>query len=1226
MAQIKVRSFVKINPTTTKISGGISAFNFAAIKGINRMGGAIESFGSNLETVDKLFKFRNEFLIQSNAKRIKLEDKYNAADEKEETLSEQKQKRWWRRFLDKKAEKESEKDPNKIIDKKSDVIKKALTPLENFFKVFNDILEPIVNLFVVMPMLNWITSQDAGKLAKTIGNVITIVNFVRKLVGFGVGVLLDGLTNLFGGFDKIRQGNVAGALQGLFGVVQLFSGVALVKAAQYIFMPWKLIGDIKWMTKLFTEWGKITGEAQGAAMNKDITGYIDKNGNVISKEDLAKAKSKAAKHDAKVAKNQGKGWQYTGGQDYLGDRYRAQYGKGKKGVFSKTSQRARIAFKRGTKGVRGQFKMASNWMQANPAKGNAIFSVIGGVTRAAGGLMSGEAGGTAVGAGIGQAAGGVAGFALGNMLLPGIGGIIGSALGSFLGEWVGTKFGPMIEPIIKPIGNAFKLGFDIISPALGAIGGEAGDMFSALFDGLAALINLSTEIVKIGIDVVKFAWDNSATKKAIDAILWVWQNKDNVTRGAQGYADFLTFNLFDFDKQNKKAIGGPVVVPMMAAGGIIGTDSPEVMGLKNAGSSLVATTISTLNRLGIVGNFVKTALAPQLSVYSNLFGVASVGLSGDRLASQVRTPSADLNVGSQSAPGADNSKVRALIGEGSVTLLTAQPKDGFSPQNQKTTRGLLADIYNAFATAKFGGGTISPGGPGGAPGGQNPSSGPVVQGGSADFWSLAAIASREDVKPQGSADVAQSIYNRLGSGAYGGKTIKDIINSSGQYEPTFGNKGAWRAISDRQSAIKAAGSATNVDSSARSILNPQLQKNAVEFVQGRTDFLGETMKGNMRKDLGDITRGSGSNFFGWHNNYKKNKIASGPKFDAAIPTAAVGGQINLESREYDKNGQPKDERLKRRKAKLLGYAKGGAVTTLERLGDKGKLASAPRGYCTTGVLETMAANGVPNPPGTGNDPNNPRGLAAQMIKSYGWGSVTGIGKPTVLDSPYGKVAANVMSVSEWKRAVKSGQIPSGALVFSTRHGSWNGARSSSGYDSAIAKQKGAKLWSGHWQSQEDGVGVVYAGQKSVIALVPGGASIDPSKLPTTTPDGSTSSGSSGSSGKSLLEGAGNATDEFQAVEQELKKALELWASAFGGSTKSTATAVAPKTSPKVNSAPKSTSTSSKVQSESEKFVSGEATKPGVVAAVPVPTAVPVGSSAAMPTFIRNSALPKATVN
>jgi hypothetical protein len=161
--------------------------------------------------------------------------------------------------------------------------------------------------------------------------------------------------------------------------------------------------------------------------------------------------------------------------------------------------------------------------------------------------------------------------------------------------------------------------------------------------------------------------------------------------------------------------------------------------------------------------------------------------------------------------------------------------------------------------------------------------GPVPQGNDADFWSLAAISSREDVKPQGSADVAQSVYNRKASGAYGGNSIKDLINSSGQYEPTFGNKGAWRAIKDRSTAIKAAGSATNVDSSARAILNSQLQSKAKSFVQGRTDFLGESQKGNMRRDKGDITRGSGSNFFGWHNNYKQNKVGNMPSFNVKMP-------------------------------------------------------------------------------------------------------------------------------------------------------------------------------------------------------------------------------------------------------------------------------------------------------------------------------------------------------
>jgi hypothetical protein len=107
--------------------------------------------------------------------------------------------------------------------------------------------------------------------------------------------------------------------------------------------------------------------------------------------------------------------------------------------------------------------------------------------------------------------------------------------------------------------------------------------------------------------------------------------------------------------------------------------------------------------------------------------------------------------------------------------------------------------------------------PAGVPGSEQPGDPSMVniQGGSADFWTLVAIASREDADPQGSADVAQSIYNRLASGAYTGKTIKDLITAGGQYEPTWQYpKGSanvknkpnqeWYAIKDAASAGAAA--------------------------------------------------------------------------------------------------------------------------------------------------------------------------------------------------------------------------------------------------------------------------------------------------------------------------------------------------------------------------------------------------------------------------------------
>ena len=159
---------------------------------------------------------------------------------------------------------------------------------------------------------------------------------------------------------------------------------------------------------------------------------------------------------------------------------------------------------------------------------------------------------------------------------------------------------------------------------------------------------------------------------------------------------------------------------------------------------------------------------------------------------------------------------------------------------------------------------------------------------------------------------------------------------------------------------------------------------------------------------------------------------------------------------------------------------------LAKLGDGTRLVNAARGMCTTGVLETAEANnakvGAPHV-ATARDPNNPRGLMAQAVKDFGYAALN-IGQPKKITSPYGHVNVKEMNFGQWKKAVKGNKVPSGSLVFSTRHSDWNNSASSSGNDSAIAKNGGRKLWSGHWQAVVDGVGAVYgAGTRKVVALV-----------------------------------------------------------------------------------------------------------------------------------------------
>jgi murein DD-endopeptidase MepM/ murein hydrolase activator NlpD len=148
-----------------------------------------------------------------------------------------------------------------------------------------------------------------------------------------------------------------------------------------------------------------------------------------------------------------------------------------------------------------------------------------------------------------------------------------------------------------------------------------------------------------------------------------------------------------------------------------------------------------------------------------------------------------------------------------------------------------------------------------------------IDGKNSDFWTLVAVASREDGDAQGQADVAQSIYNRARAGNFpGGTSIRNIILADRQYQPTrdyprvnpSGKANSeWFNIVDAKSAAKA----TRYDEStiknvARNIMNPTLQKKAAEFIENRTDFVGKTStpRGTSTTDI--IQRNPGDNKFG----------------------------------------------------------------------------------------------------------------------------------------------------------------------------------------------------------------------------------------------------------------------------------------------------------------------------------------------------------------------------
>ena len=163
----------------------------------------------------------------------------------------------------------------------------------------------------------------------------------------------------------------------------------------------------------------------------------------------------------------------------------------------------------------------------------------------------------------------------------------------------------------------------------------------------------------------------------------------------------------------------------------------------------------------------------------------------------------------------------------------------------------------------------------------------AVSGGGSDFWTLAAVAAMEDSDGQARADVAQSIYNRKASGAYGSGTIRELIIADKQFQPTWDyprkNSGMkanpeWHNITDAASAAAATGKSVGfIQQAAADIQNKQYQEEAKRFVGGRTDFTNYP-KTNRK---GQVVRSTNApnNYFGWDWNYQGNTMGGVPNFN-----------------------------------------------------------------------------------------------------------------------------------------------------------------------------------------------------------------------------------------------------------------------------------------------------------------------------------------------------------
>ena len=260
----------------------------------------------------------------------------------------------------------------------------------------------------------------------------------------------------------------------------------------------------------------------------------------------------------------------------------------------------------------------------------------------------------------------------------------------------------------------------------------------------------------------------------------------------------------------------------------------------------------------------------------------------------------------------------------------------------------------------------------------------TVSGGGSDFWTLAAVAAMEDSDGQARADVAQVIYNRKASGAYGGGTIRELVIADKQFQPTWDYprkrtdmkaNPEWHNIVDAATAAAATGkSVAFINQAAADIKNKQYQDEAKRFVGGRTDFTNYS-KTNRK---GQVVRSTNApnNYFGWDWNYQGNTMGGVPNFNTTSTPTQPSQPATTPSSSPQNNEQQKAQLAQRQRIQELQkkiesteklLASGGMVAPGTSLGkvfrynlenDKKELAKLTAS-ATTPVMPTSSSTTTP---------------------------------------------------------------------------------------------------------------------------------------------------------------------------------------------------------------------------------------------------------------------------
>ena len=249
-----LRKYINISPSADVSSDDLGkAFKKMTIAH-NRMGGAVTNIGVQLTEFKELIGIYQEstvgFLEQEKDISEKESEHRKDIIKAKSSLLNRKKGLQQDKLAEKKQETLNEKGEEKLGEEEGKKEKKSRFGwLKGLLKPMTLLIGGLIKLVaipVLIGVMDWLGDpKNTEKIKKVLGFFVAVWKFANFFTRMGVGLVLDGITDVFG--HDPDKGMIGGALDKMFGVLKILAGLASIHLATRILMPWKLIGDVKFM-------------------------------------------------------------------------------------------------------------------------------------------------------------------------------------------------------------------------------------------------------------------------------------------------------------------------------------------------------------------------------------------------------------------------------------------------------------------------------------------------------------------------------------------------------------------------------------------------------------------------------------------------------------------------------------------------------------------------------------------------------------------------------------------------------------------------------------------------------------------------------------------------------------------------------------------------------------------------------------------------------------------